>query len=150
MKSCGQRTCKHKSKHHFFFGDGEQRGTFDANVFFLSFFVSEVIETGTLQTLVMTSVIIEQGCLFDCWDKHVLQEMYEFNLQSCEAGCRPKAKAMQACFGVQVSLISSDPELVHYCYSGVLNLKAFFFWSQYESVCSEVMKDTAVLSKVTT
>ena len=110
-----------------FFGDGEQRGTFDANVFFWSFFVSEVIETGTLQTLVMTSVIIEQGCLFDCWDKHVLQEMYEFNLQSCEAGCRPKAKAMQACFGVQVSLISSDPELVHYCYSGVLNLKAVFF-----------------------
>ena len=127
MKSCGQRTCKHKSKHHVFFGDGEQRGTFDANVFFLSFFVSEVIETGTLQTLVMTSVIIEQGCLFDCWDKHVLPEMYEFNLQSCEAGCRPKAKAMPACIGVQVSLISSDPELVHYCYSGVLNLKEGFF-----------------------
>ena len=135
----------------FFFGDGEQRGTFDANVFFLSFFVSEVIETGTLQTLVMTSVIIEQGCLFDCWDKHVLQEMYEFNLQSCEAGCRPKAKAMQACFGVQVSLISSDPELCSLLlFWGVEFESGFFFWSQYESVCSEVMKDTAVLSKVTT
>ena len=134
----------------FFLGDGEQRGTFDANVFFLSFFVSEVIETGTLQTLVMTSVIIEQGCLFDCWDKHVLQEMYEFNLQSCEAGCRPKAKAMPACIGVQVSLFSSDLESCSLLLFLGVEFERFFFWSQYESICSEVVKDTAVLSKVTT
>ena len=111
----------------------------------------EVIETRTLQTLVMTSVIIEQGCLFDCWDKRVLPEMYEFNLQSCEAGCRPKAKAMPACIGVQVSLFSSDSESRPLLLFLVLNLKeGYDFFSQYESVCSEVMKDTAVLSKVTT
>jgi len=113
--------------------------------------VSEVIETGTLQTLVMTSVIIEQGCLFDCWDKHVLQEMYEFNLQSCEAGCRPKAKAMPACIGVQVSLFSSGLESCSLLlFLGVEFERGFLFLNQYESICSEVMKDTAVLSKVTT
>ena len=74
MKSFGQRTCKHESRHPVFFY-GEQSGILMPMSFFLSFFVSEVIETGTLQTLVMTSVIIEQGCLFDCWDKCVLPEM---------------------------------------------------------------------------
>ena len=147
LKSFGQRTCKHESRLPVFLWRTEWY--LDANVFFLSFFVSEVIETGTLQTLVMTSVIIEQGCLFDCWDKCVLPEMYEFNLQSCEAGCRPKAKAMPACIGVQVSLFSSDLESCSLLLFLGVEFERFFL-SQYESICSEVMKDTAVLSKVTT